>query len=227
MLIERYGQLHGSPSQQTNFVACIEHWVNSEVLGEPWRLSHWRLPMKKNSDNSIAIGEVTMPNQHARKFIDAFEDLVDICVPDDDVRNADWKDAAVKWRNLIHVARQKEDFTDEQIDELDKLCDDFFEAWLLLHGRNGLTNYIHLIGSGHLCYYVRKWRNLYKYSQQGWESLNSLIKRVFYTRTQRGGHGGKDDEANSKVVPLGRWLQRKLFFLSGEYKKLEFKKPTK
>jgi hypothetical protein len=41
-----------------------------------------------------------------------------------------------------------------------------------------MTNYIHMILSGHLAFYLIKWGNLRKYSQQGWESLNLLMKLV-------------------------------------------------
>jgi hypothetical protein len=78
-----------------------------------------------------------------------------------------------------------------------------------------------MISSGHIAFYLREWGNLYKYSQQGWESLNSLMKSVYYRRTQRGGHGGKTDEPMLRCLPIGRWLQRKLHFLSGDYLKCD------
>jgi hypothetical protein len=44
----------------------------------------------------------------------------------------------------------------------------------------GVTNYIHMIGSGHVAVYLYKWKNLYQYLQQGWEAINSLIKTFFF-----------------------------------------------
>ena len=67
-----------------------------------------------------------------------------------------------------------------------------------------------MIGAGHFLYYLRKWRNLYRYSQHGWEALNSQIKTVYFRRTQHGGHKG-GSEFNSKVEPIARWVQRSLF----------------
>ena len=78
-------------------------------------------------------------------------------------------------------------------------------------------NYTYIVSSGHLAFYMKEWGNLYRYSQQGWEAYNSLIKSVYYQRMQRGGHGGKNDESNLRVHPLGQWMQRKMFFLSGDY----------
>lgn len=39
-------------------------------------------------------------------------------------------------------------------------------------GQEGITNCIHMLGSGHIVYYSEVHRNLYKFSQQNWESLN-------------------------------------------------------
>ena len=84
-------------------------------------------------------------------------------------------------------------------------------------GKEGVTNYIHMLGAGHFSHYLRKWRNLYRYSQQGWESLNSLIKSYYFHRTQRGGNGSRfdaDDERSTRTKALGDWMQRRLFWLS-------------
>ena len=57
-------------------------------------------------------------------------------------------------------------------------------------------------------------KNLYRYSQQGWEALNSQIKTVYFRRTQGGGH--KDNEEfNSKVEPIAKWVQHNLFWKGG------------
>ena len=74
-----------------------------------------------------------------------------------------------------------------------------------------ITNYIHLLSSGHMSDYLHKWRNLYLHSQQGWESLNNLVKIFFFRRTGRG--GGK--YGKSKLKPIARWLQRRLLWLCG------------
>ena len=42
-----------------------------------------------------------------------------------------------------------------------------------------ITNYMHLLGAGHVEYFLTKYRNLYRYNQQGWESLNNKITTIF------------------------------------------------
>ena len=57
---------------------------------------------------------------------------------------------------------------------------------------------------------MREWGNLNKFSQQGWESLNALIKAFFFRRTNR---GGGDKNEKSKLVPIAKLLQRRLMWL--------------
>jgi hypothetical protein len=57
--------------------------------------------------------------------------------------------------------------------------------WHALHGRDGMTNYIiRMILSVHLTFYLKEWGNVWNYSQQGWESLNLLMKLVYYRQNQ-------------------------------------------
>jgi hypothetical protein len=70
-----------------------------------------------------------------------------------------------------------------------------------------MTNYIHVIGSGHRTHYLQEWRNHYRYSQQGWEALNSLLKKLYFRRTQREGHKENSKSRNSKLALIAKQLQ--------------------
>jgi hypothetical protein len=48
-----------------------------------------------------------------------------------------------------------------------------------------------MLGSGHIKHYMTIHHNLYKYSQQGWESLNEKFKLMLFNHMQRGGNFGK------------------------------------
>jgi hypothetical protein len=84
-----------------------------------------------------------------------------------------------------------------------------------------MINYIHMIGSRHMTFYLQEWRNHYRSSQQGWEVLNSLMKNMYFKRTQRGGHRGDGKSINSKLPPVAKWMQRRLYFLFGRNKEIE------
>ena len=57
----------------------------------------------------------------------------------------------------------------------------FFQKWVKLHNKRGITNDIHMFGCGHILQYMSEWGNLNCFSQQGWEALNALTK-FFYSQ---------------------------------------------
>jgi hypothetical protein len=91
------------------------------------------------------------------------------------------------------------------------LADDYFRKWPAIAGYDGITNYIHMLGAGHIRYYLRKWRNLNRFSNQGWENYNKLVAQFWHQRTTKG--GGKFNK--SKTLPLARWLQRLMLWRTG------------
>jgi hypothetical protein len=223
-LLEIFNHFAGETKLQDQFLTQFEDYVNLNVLGKPWRKGrkgNWRLTTTQNSNKEKTIGDQGMPNTHVRRFLDAFDQLADNFLWYDEERKEQWKKAMANWRKLMELARQREDFTDEEIDTFSSQCDDFFELWVDLTGLEGMTNYIHMIGCGHMTYYLKEWKNLYRYSQQGWEALNSLLKNIYFRRTQRGGHKGDGTTRNSKLTPIAKWLQRRLYFLSGRYKDID------
>jgi hypothetical protein len=117
-----------------------------------------------------------------------------------------------KYKLAIEIAGQKEAFTNTKILQFQKTVDEWFEDYVYLTGSNGMTNYIHLLCTGHLADYMYKWRNLYEHSQQGWEAFNSLLKTFFFRRTQRGGGRGG---VKSKLKPIACWLQRRMLWMCG------------
>jgi hypothetical protein len=124
------------------------------------------------------------------------------------------------------LIEQHNDFTETQIFNLHKRCNTFICQWVDLYGATHMTNYIHIIGSGHLPYFAKKYGNLYQFSQQGWEALNQMIKHYYFNNTNHGGslgNGGKDQNGKfrNKVIsgehclPLMRLCQRKLMWILG------------
>jgi hypothetical protein len=210
LLFEGYDVLP-TDTMKNKFLKDFEEVVNTSVLGSANCRANWRLAVGKDKDNRQCIKDQTLPNTHVRKFLAKFDLLAALCI-EDLTRQADWEATILLWNGVMQSARRRDDFDDDDIEEFQTHADDWFEKWIQLVGRDGLTNYTHIVGAGHLSFYMTEWGNLYRYSQQGWEAYNSLIKSVYYRRTQRGGHAGKKDALSSWVVPLARWLQR--FFLS-------------
>jgi len=63
------------------------------------------------------------------------------------------------------------------------------EIWIDLFAEEGITNYIHLLAAGHIRYFLNKYHCLYIYSQQGWESMNSVCTGYILQNSARGGYG--------------------------------------
>lgn len=102
-----------------------------------------------------------------------------------------------------------------QIDAFQCIADDFFSKWIDLIGYNGMTNYIHMLGAGHIRYYLQKWGNLNRFQNQGWEAYNAMITAFWHHRTRKG--GGKVNR--SKIVPIAQWILRLMLWRTGEAQK--------
>jgi hypothetical protein len=196
------------------FVSDVESIVNSAVLGTERDPCQWHLPVIDGTPkDQTKIGPITMDNNRTVRIANQLELLIDYCIPetvDADI-NMKWKRCIPHYRNAMKKLRQKTDFTDDDISEFQNEFDSFYQDWVGMYGYRGVTNYIHIMSSGHMSDYLHKYRNLYLHSQQGWESLNNLMKQFFFRCTARG--GGK--YGKSKLKPLARWLQRRLVWLCG------------
>jgi hypothetical protein len=85
-------------------------------------------------------------------------------------------------------------------------------GWVDLYGLAGLSNYTHMFTSGHFMWFMEQYRNLHQLSQQGFESMNALVTSFFFQCTQQGGFTATNNP-KSKLLPIARWLQRRLLWL--------------
>ncbi len=106
----------------------------------------------------------------------------------------------------MKLLRKKTNLTVGELEAFQSHVDQFFAIWVDLTGHEGVTNYIHMLASGHISEYLIYWGNLYDHSQQGWEAFNSLIKTFFFRRTGRCGAGNKGRGSKSRLHPIAHWL---------------------
>ena len=64
-----------------------------------------------------------------------------------------------------------EDFSRKDITDFQALADEFGELWWNLAGKRGQSNYVHMIVSGHVAYFMKEYCNLYRFSQQSVEKM--------------------------------------------------------
>ena len=158
LLIDGANKRDSDKEALTKMIDDVNEIVNTQILGTRRRRSNWKVNLTKEG----TVADQPMTNNHTRKIVDKFELLLPICVSNSE-RRQKWVESVELWREIVETVRQKEDFSDDQIDLFQHLCDMFFQKWIDLHQRNGVGNYVHMIGARHFSYYLRKWRNLYRY----------------------------------------------------------------
>ena len=203
-----YMDVNAEGVRVSRFVVEVENIVNRSMIGSKDDPCQWMCPFDNKKKE---IGPITMDNVRTRKVVDSLDILVAFCVTDQ-ARASLWTTALNNYRTAMILLRKREDFTNAEIASYQSHADKFFQAWVRLWQKEGVTNYIHMMGSGHIADYLYKWKNLYRYSQQGWEAMNSLIKTFFFRRTNHGG-GVRGRSKKSRLIPIARWLQRRLVFL--------------
>jgi hypothetical protein len=220
----------------------VEHLVQKRILGTERRPKLWWLPLRENKKevssvvefvffffftqlilllhNNSQVAKVALSNKKTRQFMNNINLLIDDIFqkPEHIERRNVWKDMLQKYRHAMEILRKQSDYTDDDINLFQDLIDDFFEQYIEVTGVEGITNYLHMLGSGHFKYYMQIHRNLYKFSQQGWESLNSKFKQVFFRHTQRGGHYGRESDENERfyLASVMRAFQREKLWISGD-----------
>ena len=183
---------------------------NTKLWGSPESPEFWKVPTEKDRDGNTVISTLSFGNVRTRKAMDNLEHLIEICILQD--LHQRWKECISNYRSAMKIVRSHDDLDDGDIIQFQRHVDEFYQDWIVLGlGKKGITNYMHLLGSGHVSELLFKWRNLYVHSQKWWEALNSLIKSVYFRRTNRGGGKG----LKSKLYSVARWCQRKMLWASG------------
>ena len=191
-----------SGRERESFVTKVNQVVNRDVFGRMDRHEDdntgWRVPLK---DDKKTLADITMDDSTAKMFEKNINYLIDVCLqshPLGEEYVSDWKECMIGYSEVYEVMSSKKEQSFNEVCYFVMISDSFMERYIALTGRDGMTNYFHMLRDGHIAYALNKYGNLYRYSQQGWENINSVMKRSFHRGTQRG--GGRGDK--SKVQPI-------------------------
>ena len=148
------------------FTDKIQSLMNLEILGSQVLPTQWKLPYETPSNK---VGEITMDNVRIRKLLPKFEILIDCCLVDEQ-KKALFKSSIQYFREAMKKVNVRNDLLDAEIFAFQRGdVDYFYRDWVALYGSEGITNYAHMLGSGHCMEYLLKWCNLWLHSQQGLE----------------------------------------------------------
>lgn len=78
-------------------MCAVERCMNENFFGMPEAPTAWQFPV--NDDNTM--GDVKLANWRARRVIEGIEELVNLCVEDDD--KVRWNDTFALYRQMIKV----------------------------------------------------------------------------------------------------------------------------
>jgi hypothetical protein len=192
----------------------VENYINTGIFGTAESQSQWKLPLTKEFE----LETVSFSAWHVKKVLLKLGDLAEQLLGDQDpLCTIRWRQMLTKYLDVMKLAFQHEEFSDEDIELFQDLIDEWFFMYIELVGLPGITNYIHLLGAGHLYHYLKRWGNLYGYQQQGWEKKNGIIASFVDRRTRRGGAGGKYGPSHtSRVIPVMQWFQRNTAWATGD-----------
>ena len=198
------------------FVDKLEKTVNEQILGTEKAPAQWQLHFEDNVEtgNKWKLCPISMTNGTVRSIIENFHLLVNISESSAESK-AKWNKSLNNYREALSVLlKKKENYTEAELKKFEKHIAFWFNDYVSLTGKDGCTNYTHLLSAGHVLFYMKKYGNLSKFSNQGWESLNAMIKTYFFRSTNRGGGGGAgENRTKSKLLAIGKWLQRRLLWL--------------
>jgi len=205
-----FGNKRSEKDRITAYAELIENIFNNVILGDDDGPAQWNVPM---DDDGKMVGAITLDNNRIRQVIDNLELLIEASVCDE-TRKHKYNGCIPQYREAMIIVRQRKEYTDDEIISYQAHVDQWFRLWNELHGAEGCTNYVHMLSLGHLAEYMYKWRNMYRFSQQGWEKFNHVFSTVYFRRTNHGGRRHKDAQ-KSKLIGIARWLQRRLLWMTG------------
>jgi hypothetical protein len=203
------------------FLLAVQDIVNKQILGTVLSPSQWKVPTNEpTSKLETHVATITMVNDKLVKVINFLEPLIRFCVPPDlDENNIDrratWLRSMPYNRSAMTKLKSHDDFSDKDIEAFQSDIDTWFQDYIRLHGKNGITNYIHMLSARYFSDYLFEWRNLYWHSQQGWEALNNLMKSFWFRQTGRGGATNRGNGKKSKLNAMAKWLQRRMMWVGG------------
>jgi hypothetical protein len=175
---------------------------------------------KFEKKNTKVLQKIKLPYDQSRKIFSVHQlhnlrELVYIAVPESEKRKReDWMTFLYHYVKVNERLHSTLDYTADDITELEKDIDAMYAYLVTSIGgaENGVTNYFHYLGSGHVVWMIKRYGNLWRFCNEGVESLNSLASKRYNGFNNKGGHkAARKNDAKKKVLPfevLGNWLAR-------------------
>jgi hypothetical protein len=89
---------------------------------------------------------------------EALYEVIDIAVVVNTNTNANWRFFMISYLNCLELLTLHRDYKPGEVDDLELRCKQMYTALVTkIGGIEGVTNYFHYVGSGHVVWMCRKW----------------------------------------------------------------------
>ena len=175
---------------------------------------------KFEKKNPKVLTKIKLPYDQSRKIfaleqLPGLRELVHIAIPaSEHKKREEWMNFLYHYVHVNEKLHSTLEYTAEDIADLEKHIDATYSVLVTSIGgaEHGITNYFHYLGSGHVIWMIRRYGNLWRFCNEGLESLNSLASKRYNGFNNKGGNKGRcKDNMKQKCLPfevLGSWLAR-------------------
>jgi hypothetical protein len=151
-----------------NFVSKV---LNTTAFGTAEEPGTYVLPVGSDGE----MGEIKLNDKWA-KYIEHFlDEILSLIITDQPDKLADWTSCVSKLSEMFKILGKRKYFTEPEIKDVQIKIDFGLKLWLGIVKREVVTNYIHMLGAGHIAHFLTKYKNLYWYSNQGWKFQNKQV----------------------------------------------------
>ncbi len=175
---------------------------------------------KFEKKNRKVMEKIKLPFDQSRKLfaihqLGGLRELVHIAVPASETTRRDqWMTFLYHYVHVNETLQSTLDYTVEDITNLEYHIDAAYGLLVTTIGgkERGVTNYFHYLGSGHVVWMIKIHGNLWRFCNEGVESINSFASKRYNCFNNKGGYKSTcKNESKRKCLPfevLGSWLSR-------------------
>jgi hypothetical protein len=181
---------------------------------------------KFEDKNTKVLKKFKLPLDQSRKIfavhqLSRLREAVYIAVPaSEPTKRTEWMSFLYHYVHVNEKLHSTLEYGAEDVDDLEEHIDKMYTLLISSIGgkERGITNYFHYLGAGHLIWMVRRFGNLWRFCNEGAESLNSVASKRYNMHNNKGGYKGtsgykadEEDKTANKCEPfevLGSWLSR-------------------
>jgi hypothetical protein len=149
----------------------------------------------KVDSSSNKVESFKLSGVRQRKVFNIRDQIIDCCFPVNLAAAKDRRESYIKlcdkFVSIRDALRRDDDFTDDEISMLQIEMDRFCLLFIQMFGTAAETNYIHLLESGDLIYYLKRFRNLHRHNTTCIEATVAYLRGFLLRKTQHWGNSGK------------------------------------